>query len=204
MEQLLSITRIPIKVEVKVQRPEFKQVENTAASAPAPSVQVSASGNGGLRLQAQPYKVDLSESRNFDTYIPSAGNDGGITLTYQAIAKLADAGNTGTKNTTGSDSQQHFNTQRASRSIESVLQSLPKSKNSAVSYSDGTLSINYQISNSSEVASTKDIPEFEFIPGSIEFIISQMPQLDIEYLGDPIYFPRSADPNYDPPLDVFA
>ena len=49
-----------------------------------------------------------------------------------------------------------------------------------------------------------DRPEFEFIPGSIEFIIEQMPGLDIEYLGDPIYFPRSADPNYEPPLDVFA
>ena len=200
MEQLLSIKHIPIKVEVKVQRPEFKQVEN-AVPASAPSIQVSAGQNGGLRLQAQPYKVDLSESRNFDTYVPSSG--GGITLTYQAVARLSDGGNSGA--VPGDDSQQHhFKTQRASRSIESVLQSLPKSKNSAVSYSDGTLSINYQISNASAVANTKDMPEFEFIPGSIEFIISQMPQLDIEYLGDPIYFPRSADPNYEPPLDVHA
>lgn len=201
MEQLLSITRIPIKVEVKVQRPEFKQVENPGPS--SPSIHVSSAQNGGLRLQAQPYKVDLSESRNFDTYVSSNGSDSGITLTYQAVAKLSDRGNQGTK-IAGSDSQQHFNMQRAYRSIESVLQSLPKSKHSAVSYSDGTLSINYQISNSSAVESAKDIPEFEFIPGSIEFIISQMPQLDIEYLGDPIYFPRSADPNYEPPLDVFA
>lgn len=204
MEQLLNITRIPIKVEVKVQRPEFKQVENPVPAS-APSVQVSAGQNGGLRLQAQPYKVDLSENRNFDTYVPSAGSDEGITLTYQAVARLAEGGNSAVK-LPGNDSQNHFNAQRVSRSIESVLQSLPKSKNSAVSYSDGTLSINYQISNSSAVenTNTKDIPEFEFIPGSIEFIISQMPKLDIEYLGDPIYFPRSADPNYEPPLDVFA
>ena len=202
MEQLLSITRIPIKVEVKVQRPEFRPVENSTPPS-APSVQVSAGQNGGLRLQAQPYRVDLSESRNYDTYVPSAGSDGGITLTYQAVARLADGGNSGVK-LPQEDSQHQFKTQRALRSIESVLQSLPKSKNSAVSYSDGTLSINYQISNASAVADTKDIPAFEFIPGSIEFIISQMPQLDIEYLGDPIYFPRSADPNYEPPLDVFA
>ena len=57
--------------------------------------------------------------------------------------------------------------------------------------------------NSSE-AYFMERPEFEFIPVSIEFIIEQMPELDIEYLGDPIYFPRSADPNYEPPLDVFA
>lgn len=203
MEQLLSIKHIPIKVEVKVQRPEFKQVENSAPSS-APSIQVSAGQNGGLRLQAQPYKVDLSENRNFDAYVSSAGTGGNsITLTYQAIAKFVDGGNS-VAIPGGEDSQHHFKAQRASRSIESVLQSLPKSKNSAVSYSDGTLSINYQISNSSAVADAKDVPEFEFIPGNIEFIISQMPKLDIEYLGDPIYFPRSADPNYEPPLDVFA
>ena len=201
MEQLLSITRIPIKVEVKVQRPEFKPVENSVPAS-APSVQVSAGQNGGLRLQAQPYRVDLSESRNYDTYVPSSGN-GGITLTYQAVARLSDGGNSAAA-IPGDNSQNHFNAQRASRSIESVLQSLPKSKNSAVSYSDGTLSINYQISNASAVADAADVPAFEFIPGSIEFIISQMPKLDIEYLGDPIYFPRSADPNYEPPLDVHA
>lgn len=201
MEQLLSIKHIPIKVEVKVQRAEFKQVENSAPSS-APSIQVSAGQNGGLRLQAQPYKVDLSESRNYDTYVSSAGNSG-ITLTYQAVATLADGGSSGAA-IHGDDSQNHFKTQRASRSIESVLQSLPKSKNSAVSYSDGTLSINYQLSGDSDVASAKDMPAFEFVPGNIEFIISQMPKLEIEYLGDPIYFPRSADPNYEPPLDVHA
>lgn len=205
MEQLLNITRVPIKVEVKVQRAEFKQVENSVpASAPTPSIQVSAGQNGGIRLQAQPYRVDLSENRNFDTYVPSSGSDGGITLTYQAVARLADGGNSSSIPGSDDPQQNHFKTQRASRSIESVLQSLPKSKNSAVSYSDGTLSINYRISNSSAVADTSDIPAFEFVPGSIEFIISQMPKLDIEYLGDPIYFPRSADPNYEPPLDVFA
>ena len=202
MEQLLSIKHIPIKVEVKVQRPEFRPVENNTASAPSPSVQVSAGQNGSLCLKAQPYRMDLSELRNYDTYIPS-GNDGGITLTYQAIAKLADGGAEGAA-LPGSGDQQAFKAQKASRSIESVLQSLPKSKNSAVSYSDGTLSINYQISNAAAVDTSADIPEFEFIPGSIEFIIKQMPKLDIEYLGDPIYFPRSADPNYEPPLDVFA
>ena len=45
---------------------------------------------------------------------------------------------------------------------------------------------------------------FEFIPGSIEFVVSQMPDLEIEYLGDPIYFPRSADPNYKGEVDVIA
>lgn len=203
MEQLLSIKHIPIKVEVKVQRAEFKRVENKNGSA-APSVKVSAKQGGGLCLTAEPYRMNLSELRNYDAYIPSSGTDNEITLTYEGIAKLVDNGNTA--GTRLSSETQKFTAKKASRSIESVLQSLPKSRNSAVSYADGTLSINYQMQNSgSEVeAYSLERPDFEFIPGSIEFIIEQMPKLDIEYLGDPIYFPRSADPNYEPPLDVFA
>lgn len=205
MEQLLSITRIPIKVEVKVHRGEFRQVEDTnKPSKSVPSVKVSSMEDGGIRLQAEPYRMDLSELRNFDTFIPSGDKDTGITLTYEGIAKLADNGTS--KSHAISKEAQHFNTRKASRSIESVLQSLPKSKSSAVSYSNGTLSINYQMNaaSSESVDYDSEKPEFEFIPGSIEFIIEQMPDLDIEYLGDPIYFPRSADPNYEPPLDVFA
>lgn len=206
MDQLLSIKHIPIKVEVKVQRGELKLVEDSARTNNTPSVQVFARKDGGVCLKAEPCRIDLSESRNYDAYVPSAGSayDDGFTLTYEAIAKLADGGSSvaGIKQTGES---QRFSAQRASRSIESVLQSLPKNRNSAVSYSDGTLSINYQMAGSSETESIlSSAPEFEFIPGSIEFIIKQMPELDIEYLGDPIYFPRSADPNYEPLVDVHA
>ena len=197
MEQLLSITRIPIKVEVEVHRGELKQVEDTVSKPgrSAPSVRVSAMQDGGIRMQAEPYRVNLADLRNYDTYTPSGNN--GITLTYEGVAKLAD----GASKANGAAGMQR----KASSSVEAVLQSLPKSSHSsAISYSNGTLNINYHARIPESVAYDLDRPEFEFIPGSIEFIIEQMPGLDIEYLGDPIYFPRSADPNYEPPLDVFA
>lgn len=203
MEQLLSIKHIPIKVEVNVTRGEFKRVEDSGSN--TPSIKVSPKQGGGLRLQAEPYRMEIPESRNYDTYVPSSSYGSGFTLTYEAVARLADGGNpaAGIKQTADMD---QFSAKRASRSIESVLQSLPKSRNSAVSYSDGVLSVNYRMSGSE--SSVEELafshPEFEFIPGSIEFIIKQMPELDIEYLGDPIYFPRSADPNYEPIVDVLV
>ena len=200
MEQLLSITRIPIKVEVEVHRGELKQVEDTVGRpgrSAAPSVKVSAMQDGGIRMQAEPYRVNLADLKNYDTYTPS-GNNGGITLTYEGVAKLADGA--AKANPNGTAGMQR----KVSSSVEAVLQSLPKTSHSAVSYSNGTLSINYHASIPESVKYDLDRPEFEFIPGSIEFIIEQMPGLDIEYLGDPIYFPRSADPNYEPTLDVFA
>lgn len=202
MEQLLSIKHIPIKVEVNVTRGEFKRVENSAPN--APSVKVSPKKGGGLRLQAEPYRMEIPESRNYDAYIPSGNYGRGFTLTYEAVARLADGGNSaaGIKQ---SGEMRQFSAKRASRSIEAVLQSLPKSKDSAVSYADGVLSVNYRMTGAESVAElASSYPEFEFIPGSIEFIISQMPELDIEYLGDPIYFPRSADPNYEPIVDVLV
>ncbi|MDE6709750.1 MAG: hypothetical protein K2J76_04595 [Oscillospiraceae bacterium] len=208
MEQLLSYKHIPIKVEVKVQRAELKPVEDSGKTSAAPSVKVSSKQGGGLRLQAEPYRVDLSDARNYDTYIPSTGTENGITLTYEAVAKLAD----GTQKSGEASGVQH----KKPSSVEAALKALPKSRSKAVSYNNGTLSINYQMNlPSSPAAETTaaaasnpveaiQFTEFEFVPGSIEFIITQMPELDIEYLGDPIYFPRSADPNYEPPLDIFA
>lgn len=194
MEQLLSIKHVPIKVEVKVQRAELKPVENNTS---APSVQVSAKQGGGLRVEANPYRVNLSESRNFDSYVPSVNTENSFSLTYEAIARIAEGGQT-----QSADNSQ-FAAQK-SKSIEAVLQSLPKSKNNAVSYSDGTLSINYQMQGNSSVDIQADMAGFEFVPGSIEFVVTQMPEIDIEYLGEPIYFPRSASPNYEAPLDVMA
>lgn len=206
MEQLLSIKHIPIKVEVKVQRAELKPVEDSGkTTSAAPSVKVSSKQGGGLRLQAEPYRVDLSDARNYDAYIPSAGTENGFTLTYEAVAKLAD----GTQKSGESTGAHH----KKPSSVEAALKALPRNRSRAVSYNNGTLSINYQMNlpSAAETAEASSDPveaiqftEFEFVPGSIEFIITQMPELDIEYLGDPIYFPRSADPNYEPPLDVFA
>lgn len=205
MEQLLSYKHIPIKVEVKVQRAELKPVEDSSKTAAAPSVKVSSKQGGGLRLQAEPYRIDLSEARNYDTYIPSSGTENGITLTYEAVAKLADG--------TQKSGEASGARQKKPSSVEAALRSLPRNRNRAVSYNNGTLSINYQMNlpSSAETAAAASDPveaiqftEFEFVPGSIEFIITQMPELDIEYVGDPIYFPRSADPNYEPPLDIFA
>ncbi len=45
--------------------------------------------------------------------------------------------------------------------------------------------------------------DFEFVPGNIEFNITQQPDVIIEYIGGPIYVPPSSDPNYEP-IDVKA
>lgn len=204
MEQLLSIKHIPIKIEVNVTRPEFKAKKPEGDS---PSVKISKQSNGGVTVAAQPYKIDLAEAR-YDSYTPSpvAASADSLTLTYDAVAKLPGGEEAAAALVNGQKSSHHIAAKGASRSIEAILNQLPKSKASHVSYNDGTLSINYSMDSSSDKEfSLPDLSGgFEFIPGSIEFVISQMPDLEIEYTGDPIYFPRSADPNYKGEVDVIA
>lgn len=204
MDQLLSIKHIPIKIEVNVTRPEFKAKK---PEADPPSVKISRQSDGGVTVAAQPCRIDLAETR-CDTYTPSAAAPSdSLTLTYDAVAKLPGSDEAVSSLGKGLKSPSHIAAKSASRSIEAILSQLPKSKSSPVSYSDGTLSINYSMDSdpSDAEAFLSDLSGgFEFIPGSIEFVISQMPDLEIEYMGEPIYFPRSADPNYKGDVDVIA
>ena len=53
-----------------------------------------------------------------------------------------------------------------------------------------SLSIEYQM-DKLNFDLRMDKGNVEFIPGSIEMIISQYPEVNIEYIGDPIYVPPS-------------
>lgn len=197
MDQLLSIKHIPIKIEVNVTNAQLKPRE---ADPLEPSVKISR-GSDGVKVAAQPYKVDIS-SPKLDSYVPTNVQPSKLTLTYDAVAKMCGTDCTASAANTTAVSRS------SSQSIEAILSRLPKSKESSISYNDGTLSINYSMIGSdsgSDIGSISDLKNgFEFIPGDIEFIVSQMPDLEIEYLGDPLYFPRSADPNYKGEVDVIA
>ena len=198
MDQLLSIKHIPIKIEVNVTNARLKPRE---ADPLEPSVKISR-GSDGVKVAAQPYKVDIS-SPKLDSYVPTNVQSSKLTLTYDAVAKMG-----GTDGTAASATNTTAVSRSSSQSIEAILSKLPKSKESSISYNDGTLSINYSMigsDSSSDIGSISDLKNgFEFIPGDIEFIVSQMPDLEIEYLGDPLYFPRSADPNYKGEVDVIV
>ena len=45
--------------------------------------------------------------------------------------------------------------------------------------------------------------QFTFVPGDIEFKVTQQPDVVNKYIGSPLYVPPSADPNYEP-LDTKA
>jgi hypothetical protein len=214
MQQLLSIKRIPIEIEVNVQRAELKPVDDSQdKSRKTPYVSVSRRDDATL-LRAEPVKVDFpqisdaAQTKKYDLYTPTGGGRS-FTLAYQGYAKMDEDGapqSTSFRPDGGRAPAQdlEIKANKASRSIESVLSALPKAKNhSGVSFSNGKLSIDYSVDDGIDLTEIMR-RNFEFIPGKIEVVVTQMPRVEIEYLGGPIYFPRSADPNYEPPAGVSA
>ena len=46
--------------------------------------------------------------------------------------------------------------------------------------------------------------DFHFTPARIEFTVLQQPQVIIEFIGEPIYVPASANPNYVPVVNILT
>ena len=102
MDQLLSIKHIPIKIEVNVTNAQLKPRE---ADPLEPSVKISR-GSDGVKVAAQPYKVDIS-SPKLDSYVPMNVQPSKLTLTYDAVAKMGGTdGTSSSANTTAVSGQQ--------------------------------------------------------------------------------------------------
>lgn len=204
MEQLLQITTIPIQVEIQINHAKLNYNNQH------PTVQVSRN-QGGLTMKADPIRVQIDSQKARDSIgmktsdtLSKEYGEKGLRVSYQAIAKIVQNGNklldgiTETKKFTPADLARG----NGISSIETALAFLP-SASPDFSWEGGKLSIQYQADDLNFDWNTANRAAFEFIPGSVELRVTQWPDVQIEYVGGPIYCPPSADPNYvEPELDV--
>lgn len=192
MEQLLSIKTIPISVEIVIENAQLKYNNKL------PKVEVSRQ-QGGLQMKAEPIKVNIDTFemrqsiglKSINTVINEFGNQG-IKLAYEATAKIVQEGNQ-LAHPKGMDIAQ-IAASRMNKQYETVLDFLPK-VGPEISWDGGTLSVHYQMDKLDmdwDLGNTN----FEFIPGKIQVEVKELPRVEIEYLGGPIYVPPSADPSY--------
>lgn len=188
MDPMIKITSIPISVEIVVTRGQFEVNKD------APKAEVKQSLDT-VQIEAQPLTINLNRTPVVDSFSREPQQSGDVfRFSYNGVATFSMEANA------AGDS---FAAQRSFRSLDSVLSSLPSSPD--VSWSDGRLNILYQTRASENFnLDSMNGSRFEFIPGSIELVVKELPRVDIEYTGDPIYFPRSADPNYKPVVDITA
>ncbi len=193
MDQLLSIKTTPISVEILINNAQVKY------NSRLPKVEVSRQ-KGGLQMKADPIKINIDTFemrqsiglKSTATMVQEVGQKG-IKIAYQATAKFAQEGNELADPNGMSIAQ--IAASKLNKQVETALEFLPK-EGPDISWDGGKLSIHYQMDQLDMDWDTIGLTNFEFVPGKIEFEVKQLPKVEIEYIGGPIYVPPSADPDY--------
>jgi hypothetical protein len=193
---LLSITTIPIKVEVNVVKGRLQN-----PNAPKPEIRIS-TGEGGIRIEAEKATINIDtynarSSMGYGNYnfadLKKKEADKGWSFAYQGTARIVSEGNALARGTT--PGQLAIKNNGAGKTIQTVMEHIPKT-GADVTFEKGALHINYEMRDLNiDWANLKTVP-LTFIPGRVEINISQYPDVIIEYTGRPIYVPPSADPLY--------
>lgn len=188
MDPLLKITSIPIDIEVKIHRASLEPIVGL------PKVKISRD-KGEFNIDAQPVQIQIDNTKMYNSIGLKKPlqrgleyGDKGLSISYQAVAKIAsDASNVADGKTNASEIAKNDNTADALKNLDMVTAFIPED-GPDISWKDGKLSINY---TADKLNIDFDIrkQKFKFTPGSVEFIVNQLPRVEIEYTGEPIYFP---------------
>jgi hypothetical protein len=117
----------------------------------------------------------------------------GIRIAYQGTARIVEEGNQIARGSSPVDIA--VQNQRAGFSIETFMDFIPKT-GPDFSYDAGVLNINYQVDDKNIDWEHLEAARLIFNPGSVEINVTEHARVEIEYVGEPIYVPPSANPNY--------
>lgn len=201
MEPLINITTIPIRYELKIHNAKLEYSSSTA------DIEISRNKGGGLNIKSHPIQLNIDSSRTYDSIRPSSmeavlqdAAQKGKTAAYSAAANMAKEGRLLLKAKIGEDALGQIISQRSQMPVKEFGLGFVPSVRPDLEWSEPDLTIEYQMDKLNfdlKIANGN----FEFIPGDIELLITQMPDVKIEYVGDPIYVPPRRDENM---VDIMA
>jgi hypothetical protein len=197
MQPLISIETVPISIKYSQTPP--------ALIAKDPVPEVKATEKELLKNEVK------SPAKNISTKLPTVtrpmktrsdsyvhGNTTGVyNLTYTATPRYDDEGKLSfnIKMDGGSDV---FSIKKFGRDIQNMIgHILGNDQNIKNDFEHMELSIDFNDLQKNMVGSGKTGKTFTF--PSFEVEILEMPKVIVKYEGGPIYIPKSADPNYEPP-----
>lgn len=198
MQPLLKIQNVPISIEYKVQRAQLQH-----QSAPA-KVNVTRT-KGSLNIQKTPLRVNIDSfetrasagqksARRLSQDFAEAGRNAG----YEATRTIAEEGNARVDSAGSKSAIADMVTNRMIQGAETMMTFIP-SVRPEISVDPGSISFDVTMDKLTFDWNINHKPQLEFVPGNIEFTVTQYPEVVIEYMGSPIYVPPSADPNYEAP-----
>lgn len=200
MEQLIEIKTVPIELEMKVNHARLDYKRST--------VDLEISRNqGGLQIRSKPIKVNIDTFEARNSVSPTAmrsieqAAQRGQQKVYDTTATYARRGDLLLEAKIGEQLISQFAMESQQVNTDFAMKWLPTT-GPDISWDGGELNIRYEM-DKLDFDWRMDKGNVEFIPGNIEFTVTQQPDVIIKYIGGPVYVPPSADPDY-VPLDEQA
>lgn len=192
MYPLIEIKTIPIELQMKVTPSRLEYARGTA------QLEISRD-QGGLSIRSQPIRVNIDtyEARNsINPTTPALIRQqaqAGIQAAYQATAVLAREGRMMMEARIDQDViPQLAKEQNIGQPVNVGIEFLPNAAPN-ISWDPGNISIQYQMDKLNFDWRMEKM-SFTFIPGDIEFTVTQYPDVIVKYVGEPLYVPPSSAP----------
>lgn len=198
---LIEIKTIPMSMEMKINKARYEIATTNATFEMTRS-------KGGLQMQMKPTKlnIDTVEAR-YSAGIKSAMRSvddfakQGVRAGYEATATYAREGNLMLDINIMDNPIPEIAMKKFMSDVNFNLGFAP-TVGPDISWDIGEISMNFTM-DELDFDWNVERPQINFIPGSIEFIINELPRVEINYTGTPIFVPPSSNPNYKE-IDTFA
>lgn len=200
MERLIEIKTVPIELEMKVNHARLDYKRSTV------DLEISRD-QGGLQIRSKPIKVNIDTFEARNSVSPTAmrsieqAAQRGQQKVYDTTATYARRGDLLLEAKIGEQLISQFAMESQQVNTDFAMKWLPTT-GPDISWDGGELSIRYEM-DKLNFDWRMDNGNVEFIPGNIEFTVTQQPDVIIKYIGGPVYVPPSVDPDY-VPLDEQA
>ena len=200
MERLIEIKTVPIELEMKVNHARLDYKRSTV------DLEISRD-QGGLQIRSKPIKVNIDTFEARNSVSPTAmrsieqAAQRGQQKVYDTTATYARRGDLLLEAKIGEQLISQFAMESQQVNTDFAMKWLPTS-GPDISWDGGELSIRYEM-DKLNFDWRMDNGNMEFIPGNIEFTVTQQPDDIIKYIGEPVYVPPSANSDY-VPLDEQA
>lgn len=201
MYPLIEITTVPIEIEMKVSNARLEYARGTA------QMEVSRD-KGGLNIRSQPIRVNIDTFEARSSIVPTTAQSiqqqaqRGVQGAYQATSVLAQEGRMMMEARIDQDVIPQLARQETMGQPTNVNINFLPGAAPDISWSGGELNIRYEMDKLNFDWRINQM-NFTFVPGDIEFTMTQRPDVIIKYVGGPLYVPPSSDPDYEP-IDVKA
>ncbi len=200
MEALLKITTIPMEYEMKIQKARLEYSSTKSGL-------VINRSKGGLTMENRPINLSLDTFQARNSVCPT---------TMESVRQSAEKGTAAALEATAAYAKESAMLLKIPNALDQIFSQRAQQPTGEfglrfipttgpdIEWSDPDLSMQYQTDKLSfdiKVANGN----FEFIPGNIEMSITQMPDVNIEYIGSPLYVPPSAASHFNhTSMDVLA